>query len=149
LNPINGALRELGSFFGLCAVLSDIASGWESIAGSALSRRSAVKSFDDGVLVVAVENRAAQQDMNFKKNAIIRAITEKTSLELSDIRAEIAPVVRPSRPAARRVRQNKRARAVKPLTPEIESMKEEIMLENPSLSEKIAESIAYCRQNRP
>ena len=146
MNPIHGALNPLRSFFGLCATLAEIESEWEQVVGPALARRSRVKSYDDGVLVVTVENRSAEQDMNFKKNSIIRAISAKTSLKLSDIRTEIAPVIRGVKRTRRKTggtRRRKREPDVN--SPELEKLKTEILSENPGLSEQLAETIAGCR----
>ena len=146
MNPIHGALGSLRSFFGLCATLAEIESEWEQLAGSALGRRSRVKSFEEGILVVIVENRSAEHDMNFKKNSIIRAISAKTSLKLRDIRTEIAPVVRGiqrRRQNSGRLRRQKRAGTVN--APELEKLKSEILSKNPGLSEKLAWTIAECR----
>jgi len=146
VNPIHGALGSLRSFFGFCLALAEIESEWEQIAGSALARRSRVKSYDDGILVVSVENRSAEQDLNFRKKPIIRAISAKTSLKLKDIRTEIAPVVRGMRRTQRNTgvpRRRRRATAKNVL--ELEKLKAEILSENPGLSEKLAEAIAGCR----
>jgi hypothetical protein len=136
----------LSSFFGLCVTLSAIEEEWESIAGGALASRSVIRSYDDGVLVVAVANRSAQQDMNFKKNAIIKAISLKTSLDVKDIRTEVAPVIsrRRARPAAR----NRGRRTEMAKGPEIDAMKAEILEQNPGIGEKLAETIACCRAGR-
>ena len=146
MNPIHGALGPLRSFFGLCAILSEIESEWEQIAGAALARRSRVKSYDGGVLVVAVENRSAEQDMNFKKNSIITAVSAKTSLKLIDIKTEITPLVRGARRTARHTgKRGRRKRGGAANASEIEKLKTEILLKFPGLSEKLAVTIAECR----
>ena len=146
MNPIHGALSPLGSFFGLCATLWEIESEWEQIAGEVLARRSRVKSYDNGVLVVAVENHAAEQDMNFKKKSIIKAISAKTSLKLNGIRTEIAPVTRKARRVTQKAgRCNRRKRARNVNSTELEKLKTEILSDNPGLSEQLAETIAGCR----
>jgi hypothetical protein len=146
MNPIHSVLGSLRSFFVLCLALSEIESEWEQIAGAALARRSRVKSYDDGVLVVAVENRSAEQDMNFKKNSIIKTISAKMSLKLKDIRAEVAPVARGMRRAGRcSVRSRHRRRSPTVNGSELEKLKSEILSANPGLSEKLAETIAGCR----
>jgi hypothetical protein len=128
-------------------MLSAIEAEWESIAGHILARRSKVLSYDDGILVVAVENRSVQQDMNFKKNTIIRAVSAKTSLQLRDIRTEIAPSVRAgSSGRAKATRARRKKMADSPASPEIDGLKEEILSQNPGLSEKIAFAIACCRR---
>ena len=146
MNPIHGVFAPLRSFFGLCATLSEIESEWEQVAGTALAHRSRVKSYDGGVLVVAVENRSVEQDMNFKKNSIIKAISAKTSLTLSDIRTEIAPVPCGMQRAARHAgKYSRRKRAVTVDASELEKLKAEILSKNPGLSEELAGTIAECR----
>ena len=147
MNTVHSALGSLRAFFGLCGVLSEIEAEWGQLAGSALARRSAVKSFDDGVLVVVVENRSAQQDMNFKKNMIIRAILMKTSLRLRDIKVEVAPVVRSSKPLRGRTSSRRRSAPPSP-PPGLDAMKSDIMSANPGIGEKLAEVIASCRLGR-
>ncbi|MCL2683669.1 MAG: DUF721 domain-containing protein [Synergistaceae bacterium] len=145
MNPIQGAFGSLRFFFGLCLALSEIESGWEQIAGAALARRSRVKSYDDGVLVVAVENRSAEQDMNFRKGSIIKAISAKTFLKLKDIRTEITPVIRGTPRTGPHTVSRRRRRVAAVNTAELEKLKEDILSENPGLSEKLAETIAGCR----
>ena len=146
MNSIHGAFGSLRSFFGLCAVLAEIEAEWKEIVGAALEKRSRVKSYHEGVLIVAVENRSAQQDMNFKKNSIIRAISAKTSLKLKDIRTEIAPVIRGTvRTRQKTGRPRRRTRAGRKNAPELELLKAEILSEFPGLSDKLAETIAGCR----
>lgn len=147
MNTVHSALGSLRSFFGLCGVLSEIEAEWRELAGSALARRSAVKSFDDGVLVVVVENRSAQQDMNFKKNAIIRAISMKTSLRLKDIRVEVAPVNHALKPRRHKNAPRNR-RAFSADAPGLDAMKSDILSANPGIGEKLAEVIASCRLGR-
>ena len=149
MNSIHSAFSSLRPFFGLCAMLSEIEAEWESIAGHILARRRKVLSYDDGVLVVAVENRSVQQDMNFKKNTIIRAILSKTSMQLKDIRTEVAPSVRAGsslRTSITRAPRKKRALAEPAELPEIAGLKDEILSQNPGLSEKIAFAIFCCRR---
>ena len=92
--PIYRVLGGTRSFFSLCATLSMIEMEWKLIVGDALAKRSGPKSFEDGVLVVAVENKSAEKDMNFRKGAILREIRTKTSLSLKDIRTEIGAAAR-------------------------------------------------------
>jgi hypothetical protein len=147
LNSIHGALGPLSSFFGLCATLYAIEEEWPEVAGDALARRSAPRSYDDGVLVVAVENRLVQQDMNFRKNSILRAIALKTSLNLKDIRAEIAPLAR-GRSPERHPPSSSARRRPEVAGPEVDAMKAGIMERHPNISERLAEAIAICRSCR-
>jgi hypothetical protein len=146
---IYGALGQSKLFFGLCAALSAVERDWASIAGKALASRSAPRAFDDGVLIVTVENSSVQQDMNFKKKAILEAIFEKTSLKLKDMRTEIGRMPRrgvmPAKPAA--VPRKKKGAPVE-YGPELELIKAEIMAKNPDLEIKLAEIIAQCRLSR-
>lgn len=143
---IYDALDQSKSFLGLCAALFAVERDWASIAGKPLASRSVLRAFDDGVLVVAVENSSVQQDMNFKKKAILEAIFGKTSLKLKDIRTEVGRVPRraavqakPAQPSPRR----KDAPAAH--GPELELIKAEIMAQNPGMEAKLAEIIARSR----
>jgi hypothetical protein len=146
---IYGALGRSKSFFELCAALSAVERDWASIAGKSLASRSVLRAFDDGVLVVVVENPSAQQDMNFKKKAILDAIFDKTLLKLKDIRVEIGRVPRHgltrAKPAAP-VRRKKCGTVE--YGPELELIKTEIIAQNPSLGAGLAEIMARCRIGR-
>jgi hypothetical protein len=146
---IYDALGQSKSFCGLCAVLSEIERDWASIAGKSLANLSVPRAYDDGVLVVAVKNRSAQQDMNFKKSAILKAVFDKTSLNLKDLRTEISRTLHPGTlapkfPAPRR----KRNAAPVKYGPELELTKAEILARNPGLRPELAEIIAQCRVGR-
>jgi hypothetical protein len=148
---IYGALGQSKSFFGLCAALSAVERDWASIAGKSLAGRSVLRAFDDGVLVVVVENSSVQQDMNFKKKIILEAIFGKTSLKLKDIRAEIGRVPRRGVIPAKSgtlIRRSRKKDAPAWYGPELDLMKDEIMAQNPSLGIKLAEIIARCRLDR-
>lgn len=146
---IYSALSHSESFFGLCAALSAVERDWTSIAGKSLANRSVPRAFDDGVLVVVVENPSVRQDMNFKKKAILEAVFDKTSLKLKDIRTEIGRAPRrgaiSAKPGAP-FRRKKDASAE--YGPELELIKTEIMTENPDIGIKLAEIIARCRLGR-
>jgi hypothetical protein len=73
----------------LCESLARVEREWPSLAGEALARRSFPRAFEDGVLIVSVENRFALQDMNFKKSAVLKRIREETPLRLKDIKTEM------------------------------------------------------------
>lgn len=146
---IYSALGQSKSFFGLCATLSAVERDWASIAGKPLAGRSAIRAFDDGVLVVVAENSSVQQDMNFKKKIILNAIFNKTSLKLKDIRVEIGRVPRHSVIPAKPVTLVRRKKdAPVEYGPELELIKAEIMTQNPGLEIKLAEIIARCRLGR-
>jgi hypothetical protein len=134
------------SFFGLCMTLSIIEQEWPSIAGNALASRSLPKSYDDGVLVVLVENSLAQQDMNFKKNAILKEIRAKASLRLKDIRTEIGRLSahRPKGGPYARARRTKRALRPIPKA-ELDAMVSEVMGQDPNIAPDLAAAIARCR----
>jgi hypothetical protein len=146
---VYNALVQSKSFFGLCAALSAVERDWESIAGKSLAVRSVPRAFDDGILVVAVKNRLTQQDMNFKKSAILKAVFDKTSLKLKDIRTEIGWAQRynavPERTAA--PSRGKKDAPVK-YGPDLEIIKTEIMSQNPGLGIELAAIIAQCRLDR-
>ncbi|MDR2779978.1 MAG: DUF721 domain-containing protein, partial [Synergistaceae bacterium] len=146
---IYSALGQSESFFGLCAALSAVERDWASIAGKSLASRSALRAFDDGILVVVVENSSVQQDMNFRKKSILETIFAKTSLKLKDIRAEIGRAPRhgviPAKPGAP---SRGRKGATPEYGPELELIKAEIMTQNPDLGFELAEIIARCRISR-
>ncbi|MDR0764236.1 MAG: DUF721 domain-containing protein, partial [Synergistaceae bacterium] len=121
-----------------------VENNWASIAGDAIARRSRPRSFEDGVLVVAVQNKLVQQDINFRKSAIIKEINANTVLALRDIRAEVGL---PLKKAGARDGGKKRRSRAQPAAngPELERMKSEIMERHPALSEELAEAIARCR----
>jgi hypothetical protein len=144
LKSINEELGSYGSIFGLCADLASVENNWPSIAGDALARRSAPRSYEDGVLVVTVQNKLVQQDINFRKSAIIKEINTNTVLALRDIRAEVGL---PLKKTAPRGGVKKRRRRVPPAAkgPELERAKSEIMERHPALDEELAAAIARCR----
>ncbi|MDR1137872.1 MAG: DUF721 domain-containing protein [Synergistaceae bacterium] len=146
---VYNALVQSKSFFGLCAALSTVERDWESIAGKSLAVRSVPRAFDDGVLVVAVKNRLAQQDMNFKKTAILKVIFDKTSLKLKDIRTEIGWAPRYGDvPEKTATPSRKRKDAPVKYGPDLELIKTEIMSQNPGLGIELAAIIAQCRLDR-
>lgn len=144
LKSIYETLGSYGNIFGLCADLASVENNWASIAGEALARRSSPRSFEDGVLVVAVENKLVQQDINFRKNAIIKEINANTVLALRDIRTEVGL---PLKKAGGRGGGKKRRRKAPPAAKgdELERVKNEIMECHPALGEELAEAIARCR----
>jgi hypothetical protein len=144
LKSINEELGSYGSIFGLCADLASVENNWPSIAGDALARRSAPRSFKDGVLVVAVQDKLVQQDINFKKNAIIKEINANTVLALRDIRAEVGLPLKKTVP---RGGGKKRRRRAPPAAkgPELERVKNEILECHPAMDEELAAAIARCR----
>ncbi|MDR3279861.1 MAG: DUF721 domain-containing protein [Synergistaceae bacterium] len=141
---IFNALSKSESFFGLCATLSMIEHEWESIAGAALAKRSGPKAYEDGVLVVGVENRSAEQDMNFRKGAIIKEIRSKMSLRLKDIRTEICRVKRRRVSVVVSASRWRKPPAV-PEGPELEALVCDMMERNPKLKPGIARAAARCR----
>lgn len=144
IKSINEELGSYGGLFGLCADLALVENNWPSIAGDAIARRSMPRSFEDGVLVVAVEDKLVQQDINFRKSAIIKEINANTVLALKDIRTEVGLPLKKAVPCAGGKRRRKRASpAVK--GPEFERVKGEIMECHPALDEELAAAIARCR----
>ena len=146
LKSINEELGPYGNFFGLCADLASVENNWPSIAGDAVARRSSPRSFEKGVLVVAVEDKLVQQDINFKKNAIIKEINANTALALKDIRAEVGMPLKKTVPRGRAAGKKRRKRPLPAAKgPELESAKTEIMERHPALGEELAAAIARCR----
>ncbi|MDR1134536.1 MAG: DUF721 domain-containing protein [Synergistaceae bacterium] len=144
LKSVYEELGSYGNFFGLCADLASVENNWPSIAGDALARRSSPRSFEDGVLVVVVENKLVQQDINFRKSAIMREINSHTVLALKDIKTEVGP---PLKKTAARSGVKKRKKRAPPAAkgPELERVKNEIMERHPALGEELAAAIARCR----
>ena len=144
LKSINEGLVSYGRFFGLCADLASVENNWPSIAGDAVARRSTPRSFEDGVLVVAVEDKLVQQDINFKKNAIIKEINANTALALKDIRTEVGLPLKKNVPRGAGKKRRRRVRAAAK-GPELERVKTGIMERHPALGEELAAAIARCR----
>jgi hypothetical protein len=144
LKSIYETLGSYGSVFGLCADLASVENNWPSIAGDAAARRSSPRSYEDGVLVVAVQNKLVQQDINFRKSAMIREINANTALALRDIRAEVGLPVKKTHPRDG-VKKRRRQAAPAAKGPELERVKDEIMESHPDLSEELAAAIARCR----
>ena len=144
LKFIHEALGSYGNIFGLCADLASVENNWPSIVGDAIARRSSPRYFEKGVLVVAAQNKLVQQDINFRKSAIIKEINANTVLALRDIRAEVGLPLKKTVP---RGRVKKRARRAPPAAkgPELERVKREIMERHPALDEELAAVIARCR----
>jgi hypothetical protein len=86
--PVYSAIGIDSPFMRTCSALLAVEIEWRRIVGGALASRSFPKAYEDGVLVVCVDGAAAMQDMNFKKNAIVREIRTKASLKIDDIRVE-------------------------------------------------------------
>jgi hypothetical protein len=144
LKSIYETLGSYGSIFGLCADLASVENNWASIAGDAIARRSAPRSFEDGVLVIAAQNKLVQQDINFRKSAIIKEINANTVLELKDIRTEVGLPLKKTVPRGGGKKRRRRApQAAK--GPELERMKSEILERHPDLGEDLAAAIARCR----
>jgi hypothetical protein len=144
LKSINEELGSYRNFFGLCADLASVENNWPSIAGDAVARRSSPRSFEDGVLVVAVEDKLVQQEINFRKSEIIKEINANTVLALQDIRTEVGLPLKKA--AGRGVGKKQRSRSQAAAgEAEIERVKSGIMERHPALDEELAAAIARCR----
>jgi hypothetical protein len=127
-----------------CAALAAIEREWDRIVGRALAQRSRPTSYEDGVLVVAVEGHSALQDMNFKKRQIITVIRDNAWLDLSDMRIEPGhsarhPIAAMPTPRARRA-------SIARINPEaLEKLYGEILFAHPDIDPALAASIARCR----
>jgi hypothetical protein len=144
--PIYRVIGRDISFFGLCAALLMIEMEWRSIVGDALAKRSGPKSFEDGVLVVAVENKSAEKDMNFRKGAILREIRTKASLSLEDmkdIRTEIGGAAKRERPIRNAAARHAGRRIVPADGADL--LVSEMLDRNPLLTPELAKIIARCR----
>jgi hypothetical protein len=143
-HPIYSALGIGSPIMRTCAALAAIEREWHRIVGHALAQRSRPSSYDNGVLVVAVEGHSALHDMNFKKRQIIAKIRDNAWLDLSDMRIE------PGRPAGGPLASMPapRARRAAParIDPdELERLYGEILSAHPDLDPSLAVSIARCR----
>ncbi|MDR1651541.1 MAG: DUF721 domain-containing protein [Synergistaceae bacterium] len=140
LSPANSTLM-------LCATLFAIEQEWASVVGDALSRRSCPSSYEDGILVVAVENRSAEQDLNFRKAAVLREIRSKASIRLKDIRTEIGRVKRGGTDCAVRARRKRK----RPPVPEaeIDALTGDMLARDPKLRPEVARAAARCRLSFP
>jgi hypothetical protein len=143
--PIYSAISREKSIENLSVTLSMVEAEWASLIGEPLARRSRPKAFEEGILVVAVDSRAAQQDMNFKKKFILNEIRGRISLDIKDIRTElggfsgVAPARRPSRAG------RGRPRTAQPDEAETASRAVEILASYPALDPALALTLARCR----
>jgi hypothetical protein len=128
----------------LCVSLAALEREWRFVVGDALADRSCPKMFEDGVLVVSVTGQSVMQDIGFKKAAIRRAIRDKISLEIKDIRAEIGRLNRtvPEPPPRRRARPPRRDGTA---GRKIDDMCRDIMSRHEGLDPELALRIARCR----
>jgi hypothetical protein len=128
---------------GLCFLLSLMEGEWKSIVGGSLGARSAPLSYEGGVLVVAVDSPSAFQDMNFRKNAIIREICSRANLAVSDIKVRNGAVRgADSRPASRRAVFAKRAPV--PDEKKVRSVSDDILSRHSDMNPVLACVIARC-----
>ncbi|MDR3321234.1 MAG: DUF721 domain-containing protein [Synergistaceae bacterium] len=141
--PIYSALGADSSIMRVCKALAVVEREWARIVGVALASRSALKAYEDGVLVISAEGQAALQDINFKKSFIMREIRTNARLKVSDVRVEQGymhggemPVIVPAVRAHGRVRIDPEAE---------EAIKNEILSAHDGLDPDLARSIARCR----
>ncbi|GHV54390.1 hypothetical protein FACS1894216_14310 [Synergistales bacterium] len=129
----------------LCAVLSGVEREWPRIVGDALARRSFPDSYEEGVLTIAVDGPSAMQDMNFKKNAIMRELQAKAGLRIEAVKIELGfkRGEIPSRTNRSYITRLPAARAVDPLKEE--KLTSEILAEYEDIAPETARSIARCR----
>lgn len=78
----------------VCSRLTDLESTWREIVGDALYYRSIptqIQYAKEGevILCVTVNSSAALQNMNFKKNEIIKKIKERSAISLSKLEIKI------------------------------------------------------------
>ena len=81
----------------VCSRLTALESMWCEIVGDALYYRSVPTQIQYGkggevVLLVTVSSSAALQNMNFKKNEIIKKIKEKSSISLSRLEIKMGKI---------------------------------------------------------
>jgi hypothetical protein len=143
--PIYSALNAGSSILRVCSALSIIEREWPRIAGQALAARSSLVSFEDGILVISVDGQAALQDMNFKKNAILKEIRSKARLKLNDLKIETGRPASTTRAANPTGGAKRRARAPRIDLDAEEALKNEILAQHEDLDPKLAATIARCR----
>ncbi|MDR1944476.1 MAG: DUF721 domain-containing protein [Synergistaceae bacterium] len=142
--PIYSVIGVGSPMLKVCAALSVIEREWARIVGDALASRSCPISYDDGVLVVFVQGQSALQDINFKKNAIIKEIRTKALLKLNGLKVEIGH--NGTSGAAAATPRPARLRASPRVDPEAEeALRDNILSAHADLPPELAGAIARCR----
>jgi hypothetical protein len=137
-------MGDLQSIMGLCMELSRMEREWQSIVGPVLGRKSYPVSYDDEVLVVAVDGQAVLHDMNFRKSAIMREIRTKVSVKVRDIRLQTGNLRRRginTPQAARSAPMRRRA----PDESVVDAICECLLREHSDLDPRLVRIIARCR----
>jgi hypothetical protein len=142
--PVYSALGIDSPLMRTCSALLAVELEWRRIVGTALASRSFPKAYEDGVLVVCVDGAAAMQDMNFRKNAIVREIRTKAALKIDDIRVEIGGRRNRAEPAGGGLTK-RRARAPRVPAHAEEELVREMLARYSGISPELAHSIARCR----
>lgn len=129
----------------LCMALSALEREWRSLVGDRLALRTAPKALEGDVLVVTADGPAVLQDLNFKKNALLRKIQVGARINLRDIRVEQGSISRkPDDPAPRRAKR-KTPRSARSSPDAVESLTAEILSRHETLPPELARTIARCR----
>jgi hypothetical protein len=140
---LSSVMAGVSGVMDLCFVLSVLEREWKSIVGGSLGARSAPLSYEGGVLVVAVNSPSAFQDMNFRKNAIIREICSRAGLAVSDIKVKNGGIRRAdSGPPPRRPIFARRAPA--PDEKKVKSVSDDILSRHSDMDPTLACLIARC-----
>ena len=144
--PLFDALSgpSVTSVTSLCMALSAIEREWRSLVGDRLAPRTAPRALQDGVLVVAADGQAVLQDLNFKKNALVRKIRAGARIDLRDIRVELGSASKTGAPPAPR-RPRTRPRPAPPDPDAVESLSSEILAAHADMPPELARTIARCR----
>jgi hypothetical protein len=140
---LSSVMAEANGAADLCFLLSLLEGEWKSIVGGSLGARSAPLSYEGGVLVVAVNSPSAFQDMNFRKNAIIREICSRASLAVRDIKVKNGAVRGADfGPASHRAVFTRRAAA--PDEKKVKSVSDDILSRHSDMDPDLARVIARC-----
>lgn len=142
---LSNAMGDLQSIMGLCMELSRMEREWQSIVGPVLGRRSSPVSYDDEVLVVAVDGQAALHDMNFRKSAIMREIRTRVSLKVRDMRLQTGNPRRTEISAPKSAAKFAPRRRRAPDESVVEAIYECLLREYTGLDPRLARIIARCR----
>lgn len=146
--PIFGILSGVSSLLVLCAALCTLEHEWEQIVGGALSQRSRPVSYENGILRIVVDGQAALQDMNFKKMSIARELSERSIMNVSEIKVEMGALPRFSKAVRGNVHSRARARTGTPQNADdgaVSAAADGIMKEYPDMMPELATAIARCR----
>lgn len=143
--PVYSLVSAASPMTRLCMTLAALEREWPAVVGRRLAEKTAPKSYDDGVLLVAAENSSVLQDLNFKKNAIVQMLRKKAMIAVEDIRVEIGSTTHRVQ-AIRNAGKHGTAKTAAPIDPQLEdAVCSDILAAFGELSPELARKIARCR----